>query len=82
VQFYLPETVDLEKAQHEAFQYMGYKHRHWKHTFKDTLEIQPGDTPLSIHARVDAKYLAQYDTAVVEHLLGAWCTEKKKVHRS
>jgi hypothetical protein len=60
---------------------MGNKHRQWKHTFKDALEIQLGDTPSSIHARVDAKFLAQHDTADVEHLLGAWCIEKNKVHR-
>jgi hypothetical protein len=59
VEFYLPETIDLEKAQHDAFQDMGRKHRQWKHKLKDMLEIQLGDTSSSIHAGVDANYLAQ-----------------------
>jgi hypothetical protein len=45
VEFYLLETTDLEKAQHKAFQDMGRKHRQWKHTFKDALNIQPGNMP-------------------------------------
>jgi len=59
VEFYLLETIDLEKAQHKAFQNMGRKHRQWKHKLNGMLEIQPGYTSSSTHARVDANYLAQ-----------------------
>jgi hypothetical protein len=61
---------------------MGRKHRQWKNTFKCELEIQDGDTPETIRARVPAKFFEKYDSANVEHLLREWCTEQKKVCRS
>lgn len=51
---------------------MGCKHRQWKHTFKSELEIQDGDTPETIRARVLAKIFKKYDSADVEHLLREW----------
>ncbi|XP_062160556.1 uncharacterized protein LOC133867813 [Alnus glutinosa] len=77
-EFYLLISLDEQKAQHEAFQDMGRKHRSWKHSFKTQLQIRDGDTPETIHARVPAKVFEKYDRVDVEHLLREWCTEQKR----
>jgi len=81
-EFYLQISLDEQKAQHEAFQDMGRKHRSWKHSFKTQLQIRDGDTPETIHARVPAKVFEKYDRVDVEHLLREWCTEQKRIRRS
>jgi hypothetical protein len=77
VEFYILETVDLDKARHEAWQDMSRKHRHWKYAFKD--KIQADVTLKTINARVGANFLACYDTVDMEHLLERWCSDKDKV---
>jgi hypothetical protein len=81
-EFYLLVSVDLLKAQHEAFQDIRHKHRSWKHTVKAQLDIRDGDTQETIRARVPTKVLEKYDRENMEHLLREWCTEQKKVCRS
>jgi hypothetical protein len=82
VEFYLPKTVDLKKAKHEALQDMGHKHRQWSHDLKSALKIQPDNTPETICERMGPSFLEHYDTIDLEHLLVRWCTEKHKVRRS
>jgi len=48
VEFYLPETVNLELARRDAFQDMGHKLRQWRFNFKEKLQIQVDDTPETI----------------------------------
>jgi len=60
-EFYLPVSIDEQKAQHEAFQDMGRKHRSWKHSLKTKLDIRDGDMPETIRARVSAKVFEKYD---------------------
>jgi len=68
-EFYLPASVDLQKAQHETFQDIGRKHCSWKHSFKAQLGIGDGDTRETISVRVPAKVFEKYDRADVEHML-------------
>jgi hypothetical protein len=70
---YLPVSIDKRKAQQEAWNDIGRKHRSWKSRFKTKLHIQDGDTPEIIRAK--------YDVADVEFLLSDWCTEHKRVCR-
>jgi hypothetical protein len=79
VEFYLPETVNLELARRDAFQDMGHKLRQWRFNFKEKLQIQVDDTPETIRARVGAGFLQKYDTLDVAHMLERWCSEKDKV---
>jgi hypothetical protein len=78
-EFYLPLSVDLRKAQHEAWDDIGRKHRSWKSKFRTTLDIREGDTPESMHARVPDKVFEKYDSTDVKHLLRDWCTEDNRV---
>jgi hypothetical protein len=43
---YLPVSVDERKAQQEAWNDIGRKHRSWKSKFKTKLKIRDGDTPI------------------------------------
>jgi hypothetical protein len=81
-EFYLPVSIDERKAQQEAWNDIGRKHRSWKSKFKTELDIQDGDTPEIIRARVPDKVFAKYDAKDVEFLLSDWCTEQKRVCRS
>jgi hypothetical protein len=81
-EFYLPESIDEHKAQQEAWNDIGHKHRSWKSKFKTKLDIQDGDTPEIIRARMPDNVFAKYDEEDVEFLLSDWCTEQKKVCRS
>jgi len=81
-EFYLPVSIDLRKAQHEAWADIGCKDHLWKASFKKELHIREGDTPESIRARVLDKFFDKYDPADVEYLLRNWGTEQKRVCRS
>jgi hypothetical protein len=81
-EFYLLALVDERKAQQEAWNDIGRKHRSWKSKFKIKLHIQDGDTPEIIRARVPDKVFEKYDAEDVEFLLTDWCSEQKKVCRS
>jgi hypothetical protein len=81
-EFYLSESVDEHKAQHEVWADIGRKHRSWKSKFRTKLHIQDGDMPEIIRARVPEKVFKKYDIADVEYLLSDWCTEQKRVCRS
>jgi hypothetical protein len=80
-EFYLPVSVDERKAQQEAWNDIGRKHRSWKWRFKTKLCIGDGDTPESIRTRMPDNFFAKYDAADVEFLLSDWCTEHKRVCR-
>jgi hypothetical protein len=80
-EFYLPVSIDKRKAQQEAWNDIGRKHRSWKSRFKTKLNIQDGDTPEIIRARVPDNFFAKYDATDVEFLLSDWCTEHKRVCR-
>jgi hypothetical protein len=81
-EFYLPVSVDERKAQQEAWNDIGRKHRSWKSKFKTKLKIRDGDTPDIILARVPDKVFEKYDVEDVEFLLTDWCSEQKRVCRS
>jgi hypothetical protein len=81
-EFYLPVSVDERKAQQEAWNDIGRKHRSWKSRFKTKLCIGDGDTPESIRTRMPDNFFAQYDAADVEFLLSDSCTEHKRVCRA
>jgi hypothetical protein len=81
-EFYLPISVDERKAQQEAWNDIGRKHRSWKSKFKTKLHIRDGDTPEIIRARVLDRVFEKYDAADVEFLLTDWCSEQKRVCRS
>jgi hypothetical protein len=81
-EFYLPVSVDERKAQQEAWNDIGRKHRSWKLKFKSKLRFQDGDTPEIIRARVPDKVFEKYDVEDVEFLLTDWCTKQKMVCRS
>jgi hypothetical protein len=81
-EFYLPVSIDKRKAQQEAWNDIGRKHRSWKSRFKTKLDIQDGDTPKIICSRVQDNFFAKYNAADVEFLLSDWCTEHKRVCRS
>jgi hypothetical protein len=81
-EFYLPVSVDERKAQQEAWNDIGRKHRSWKSKFKTKLKIRDGDTPDIILARVPDKVFEKYDAEDVEFLLTDWCSEQKRVCRS
>jgi hypothetical protein len=74
-EFYLPVSVDERRAQQEAWNDIGRKHRLRKSKFKTKLQIRVGDTPDIIHARVPVRFLETYDAQDVEFLLTDWCTE-------
>ncbi|XP_062162130.1 uncharacterized protein LOC133869188 [Alnus glutinosa] len=76
-EFYLPVSVDMRRAQQEAWNDIGRKHRSWKSRFKTQLRIGDGDTPESIRARMPEKFFEQYDAEDVEFLLRDWCREHK-----
>ena len=80
-EFYLPVSVDMRRAQQEAWNDIGRKHRSWKSRFKTQLRIGDGDTPESIRARMPEKFFEQYDAEDVEFLLRDWCREHKIVCR-
>jgi len=80
-EFYLPVSVDARRAQQEALNDIGRKHRSWKSRFKTKLCIVDGDTPESIRARMPDKFFDKYDAADVEFLLRDWCREHKIVCR-
>jgi len=81
-EFYLPISIDKRKAQQEALNDIGRKHRSWKSRFKTKLDIRDGDTPEIICARVPDNFFAKYDAEDVEFLLSDWYTEHKRVCRS
>jgi hypothetical protein len=81
-EFYLPVSVDERKAQQEAWNDIGRKHRSWKSKFKTKLHIRDGDTPEIIRARVPDRVFEKYDAEDVEFLLTDWCSEQKRVCRS
>jgi hypothetical protein len=81
-EFYLPVSIDKRKAQQEAWNDIGRKHRSWKSKFKTKLDIRDGDTPEIIRARVPDNAFAKYDAEDVEFLLSDWCIEQKRVCRS
>jgi hypothetical protein len=80
-EFYLPVSVDARRAQQEAWNDIGRKHRSWKSRFKTKLCIGDGDTPESIRARMPDNFFEEYDAADVEFLLRDWCREHKIVCR-
>jgi hypothetical protein len=71
-EFYLPVSVDKRKAQQEALNDIGHKHRSWKSKFKSKLGFQDGDTPEIIRARVPDKVFRKYDAEDAEFLLTDW----------
>jgi hypothetical protein len=81
-EFYLLDSVDECKAQHETWPDIGRNHRSWKSKFKTKLHIQDSDTLEIIRARVPKKVFEKFDAADVEYLLSDWCTEQKRVCRS
>ncbi|XP_062173561.1 uncharacterized protein LOC133879026 [Alnus glutinosa] len=76
--FYLPVSVDKRRAQQEAWNDIGRKHRSWKSRFKTKLCIGDSDTPESIRARMPDNFFAKYDAADVEFLMSDWCTKHKR----
>jgi hypothetical protein len=80
-EFYLPVSVDAHRAQQEAWNDIGRKHRSWKSRFKTKLCIRDGDTPESIRTRMLDNFFEEYDAADVEFLLRDWCSEHKIVCR-
>ena len=80
-EFYLPVSVDMRRAQQEAWNDIGLKHRSWKSRFKTQLRIGDGDTPESIRARMPENFFEEYDAEDVEFLLRDWCREHKIVCR-
>lgn len=68
-EFYLPVSVDERKAQQDALNDIGHKHRSWKLKFKTKLQIRDGDTPDIIRARVPVGFLEKYDAEDVSFLL-------------
>jgi hypothetical protein len=76
-EFYLPVLIDKSKAQQEAWNDIGRKHRSWKSRFKTKLDIRDGDTPEIIRARVPDNVFTKYGAEDVEFLLSDWCTEQK-----
>jgi hypothetical protein len=80
--FYIPLSIDKRRAQQEAWNDIGRKHRSWKSRFKTKRDIRDSDTPEIIRARVPDNFFTKYDTADVEFLLSDWCTEHKRVCRS
>jgi hypothetical protein len=75
-EFYLPVSVDERKAQQEAWNDIGRKHRSWKSKFKTKLKIRDGDTPDIILARVPDKVFEKYDAEDVEFLLTGALSKK------
>ena len=52
--FYIPPKYDMVAIKRDAFKDMASKHKYWKYEFKAGLQIQRGDTPATVKARVDA----------------------------
>jgi hypothetical protein len=81
-EFHLPVSVDERRAQQEALNDIGRKHRSWKSKFKTKQKIRDGDTLDIIRARVPVRFLEKYDAEDLEFLLTDWCTEQNRVCRS
>lgn len=58
---------------------MDTKLKSWRHQLKFDLYIHPGDTPMTMRARVEAKKLSTYNHMDLEILLDKLCDEKNQV---
>ncbi|XP_059436912.1 uncharacterized protein LOC132170001 [Corylus avellana] len=57
---------------------MGVKLKSWRHSVKDTLKIQPGDTPNIVKARMGQDAVSQYNADDLDVLLDKWCDPKNQ----
>jgi hypothetical protein len=79
VDFYIPPSYDLQNIKRGAFRNMGVKLKNWRHSIKDKLGIQRGDTPEMVRSRVGARRLSNYHPEDLDALLNKWCDEEYQV---
>ena len=76
--FYIMPGSDMKEIKRDAFRDMGEKLKLWKHKLKKKLNIQRGDTPDTVRARV-GMILQRYDPEDVGKLLELWCDVSNQV---
>jgi hypothetical protein len=69
VDFYISPRYDLMAIKWDAFQVMGSKLKSWRHSLKNSLKIQPGDTSSIVKARMGQNFINNYDPFNLEMLL-------------